>query len=140
MGNKTVKMTAGKLNAETHRLRGNCQHPKKSIVRNSRALSFLDGGGFSISSTCGVCGEDMLFGRENPDYCSDIAAAMELWRELPECDLSKGSANWLGLSWFDALGVEYSYTSVVGKEAELIARAFYEWKTGQTVEIMKEKL
>lgn len=82
--------------------------------------------------------DERVIGRVT-DLVAVPAAAMELWRELPECDLSKGSANWLGLSWFDALGVKYSYTSVVGKEAELIARAFYEWKTGQAVEIIKEK-
>lgn len=76
--------------------------------------------------------------REVLDYLRDMNAAIVLLRELPKAfmDYKHGEILWSGI-----LGLPYHEAMVrfeIGNEAEAIACAWWQWKTGEIVELVNE--
>lgn len=71
--------------------------------------------------------------REVLDYLGDMNAAIEMLRELP----GSGMVYLKGLVqvWFCVESVAHGASAPIGKEAEAIACAWWQYKTGEVVEI-----
>lgn len=98
--------------------------------------------GFQAVRTIDGVGASRLFGwREDsdaleliPDYLNSMDAAMPLLRELPGYVLTAALVTWRtgGSLGYKVVHIE------IGKEAEAISCAWWQWKTGEVVELVEE--
>lgn len=76
--------------------------------------------------------------REVLDYLRDMNAAIVLLREMPMAGLDYYESDLVTLTWSADDGDIHGVDNERGNEAEAVALAWWQWKTGEKVELVSE--